>query len=82
MTQNEHVYAICCQLLVDDDVIFRWNIKTVEGYVAVNFEATSFSSLMTFPKRSFCDSEVGRDSGGVNAICSRPEVPNDVIYSD
>ena len=31
---------------------------------------------------SFCDGEVGEGSGGVNAICSQPEVPDDVIYGD
>ena len=32
-----------------------------------------------FPKIQFCDSEVGDGSGGVNAICSRPDEANDVV---
>ena len=38
MTQNEHVYAICCRLEVDDDVISSRNIKTIQGYVVANLE--------------------------------------------
>ena len=46
----------------------------------VNVEVVSSSSLRDFPKRSFCDGElVGDGSGGTNAICRRPELPNDTI---
>ena len=44
MTQNERVYAICCRLEVAGDVISVENLKTIEGYAALNFEAASFSS--------------------------------------
>ena len=80
MTQNEHVYAIYYWLeAAVDDVISVQNIKTVQGYMVVNFEGTGFNStLRYFPKRSFSDNEVGDGSGRMNAICSRPEVPDDV----
>ena len=37
------------------------------------------SNFRYFPKSSFCDGEVGDGSGGVNAICSRPEVADDAF---
>ena len=45
MTPNEHVYAICCQSEVAGDVISGGNVKTIEGYVVLNFEADSIRSL-------------------------------------
>ena len=51
MTQNEHVYAVCCPPEVDDDVIFSRNVKTFEGYVVVNFEVASSSSFWDIPKQ-------------------------------
>ena len=45
-------------------------------------EVASFSSFRGLPKRLFCDGEVGDGSGVVNAICSRPEVADDVIYCE
>ena len=47
----------------------------------VNFEVTSSSSFRDFPERSFCDGEVGDGSGVMNAICSQPDVADDVISS-
>ena len=79
MTQNEHVYVICWWPVVDDDVISGRNVKTIEGYIALNFEVASSSSFRDFPKRLFCDGEVSDGIGGVNAIFSRPEVADDVI---
>ena len=35
-----------------------------------------------FQKTSFRDGGVGDGSGGVNAICSRPKVPDNVIYGE
>ena len=49
MTQNEHVYAICCGLEVDNDVISGRN-ATIEGYIVVNFEVVSSSGFRDFPK--------------------------------
>ena len=45
MTQNEHVYAICCRPEVAGDVISSENVKTVEGYVMLNFETATISSF-------------------------------------
>ena len=45
----------------------------------INFEGASFSTFRDIPKRSFCDSEIGDGSGGINAICSRPGVAGDII---
>ena len=39
MNQNEHVYAICCRQEATGDVISGENVKTIESYVALNFEA-------------------------------------------
>ena len=36
-------------------------------------------SFRDFTKISFCHGEVGVSSGGMNAICSRPEVADDII---
>ena len=60
-------------------LISSWNVKTIEGYTLINCEVASSSSYPDFPKRSFCDSEVNDDSGGVNTIGSRPKVADDVI---
>ena len=45
MTQNEHVYAICCRPEAAGDVISRENVKTIERYVALNFETACISSF-------------------------------------
>ena len=47
----------------------------------VNFKGARFSTFREFPKRSFCDGETGDGSGGMNAICSRPQVDDEVISS-
>ena len=41
LTQNEHVYANFCPPEVAGDFISGGNVKTVEGYVVLNFEAAS-----------------------------------------
>ena len=55
MTQNEHVYAICCRPEVTGDVISSENVKTIEGYAVFNFEVASYSSFQNIPKKSFHD---------------------------
>ena len=79
MIKNEHVYVICCRPEVDSDVISGRNIQTLGCYATVNFEVASFSSFRYFSKRSFCDSDVGDGSSGMNVIYSRSEVADDVI---
>ena len=44
VAKREHVYAICCWLAVDGDVIFSRNITTIQGCVVVYFEAAVSSS--------------------------------------
>ena len=48
----------------------------------VYFEVASSSSFRDFPKRLFCDGEVGDGSDGMNTICSRPQVAGDVISGE
>ena len=50
MTQNEHVYAIYGRPEVAGDVLSAENIKTIEGYAALNFEVASFSSFRDIKK--------------------------------
>ena len=73
---------ICCRPEGDDDLISGRNVKTIEGYVLLNFEIASSGSFIYFPKRSFRDGQVGDGIGGMNAICSRPEAPDDDIYGE
>ena len=49
MTQNEHVYAICCRLEVGGDVISGENVKTIEGYAVLHVEAAT-TTLVVFGK--------------------------------
>ena len=79
MTKTEHVYAICYRLEVDDNVISGSNIRTVQSYLVLHFKGAVFSTFRDVPKRSFCDSEIGDGSSGMNVICNRPEVADDVI---
>ena len=53
MTQNLHVCAIFCRSEVDYDVISGQQIKTLEGYLVVNFEAASSNSFRDIPKNQF-----------------------------
>ena len=48
----------------------------------VNCESVGSSSVLYFPKRSFCDGEVGDGSGGMIAICSQSEAADDVISGE
>ena len=59
MTQNEHVYVICCRLEVAGDVIASENIKTIEGYAVLNFKVASFSSFRDIQNNSFRDGAGG-----------------------
>ena len=45
MTPNEYVYAIFCEPEIVGDVISSGNVKTIEGYVVLHFEAASVSSF-------------------------------------
>ena len=61
MTQNEHVYAICCRPEIADDFVSGENVMTIDGYAVLNFEVVSFSSFRIL-KKSFRDG--GRRGGG------------------
>ena len=45
MTENGHIYAICCRAEVAGDVLSGENVKTVDGYAMLNLEAASSSSF-------------------------------------
>ena len=53
MTKNEHAYAIFCRPEVAGDVIFRQNVKTLEGYAVLNFEGASFGSFRANQNQPF-----------------------------
>ena len=53
MTQNEHVYVICCWPEVVGDVISCENVKNIEGYAVLNFEVVSFSNFWDIKKNHF-----------------------------
>ena len=53
MTQNEHVYVICCRQEVAGDVISGENVKTIEGYAMLNFEVARFSTFRENPIQPF-----------------------------
>ena len=42
MTQNEHVYEICCRSEVTGDVNSGENVKNTEDYGVLKFEVVSF----------------------------------------
>ena len=54
MTQNEHVYTICCRLEVAGDVISGESVKTTEGYALLNVEVASISSFREKSKSATC----------------------------
>ena len=43
MTQNERVYAFFCRPEVAGDVVSSENVKTIVGYVALNFRAANLA---------------------------------------
>ena len=59
MTQNKHVYVICCRPEVACDLISGGNVKTINGYAVLKFEV-AFEILKN---KSFRDGG-GGDGGG------------------
>ena len=53
LTKTEHVYAICCRPEAAGDAITGGNLKTIEGYVVLNFETVSISSFRGNQNESF-----------------------------
>ena len=54
MTKNEHVYVIFLRPEIADDVISRENVKTIEGYIVLNFEAAGVKSFWKKSKSAIC----------------------------
>ena len=52
-TKNEHVCAIFCLPEVGRDDISDGNVKTIKGYVVLNFEAASISSFIENQNQPF-----------------------------
>ena len=57
-TQNEHVHAIFCRPGGAVDVISGANIRTIEGYIVINFEVATSISFREIQKQTL------RDGGG------------------
>ena len=55
MTQDQHVYAICCRLEVADDVVSSQNEKTIEGYLVVDYEVAISNSFRDIQRKSCRD---------------------------
>ena len=53
MTQNEHVYTICCRSEAASDVISGWKVVTDPGYIVVNFAVASSSGFWDIKKNYF-----------------------------
>ena len=54
ITQNEHVYAICCRPEVAGNVVSGENVKTIDGHAVLNFEIASLvSEIGLFPQNHF-----------------------------
>ena len=53
MTPNLHVCTTCFRPEVVYDVISGRNVKTIEGYLVVNFEVASSNSFIDIPKNNF-----------------------------
>ena len=58
---------------------FRSKFKDYTGLWRWMLKVLTLALPIIFQKRSFYDGEVGCGSGGMNAMCSRPEVADDVI---
>ena len=50
MTQNEHVYVICCRQEAAGDVISTRNVESTDSHVVVNFEVASYSLFQNIKK--------------------------------
>ena len=53
MTQNEHVFAICCRPEVAGDVIYGGSVKTIERYPLLKFEVASYGSFRDIQTNHF-----------------------------
>ena len=53
MTQNEDVFAICCRPEVAGDVVSGESVKTIDGYVVLNFEDASVGNFRANQNQPF-----------------------------
>ena len=77
VVKHRCAYSICCRPKVAGGIVLSCDVKAVEGYVMVNFEVASSSIFRD--NHDILVPEVGSGADGINAICSRPEVANDLI---
>ena len=61
MTQNEHVYGICCRAEGACDVISGENVKTIDGHVVLNFKLITLLVSEIFKKNHFVTAEAAAD---------------------
>ena len=78
MIKHRHTYKICCRLGVHGCIDLGRDVTAVEGYVMVNFEVAS-CCIFRDNREKIPDTEVGGGACGINTICSRSEVADDVI---
>ena len=78
MTRNEHVYAICCRPEEADDIISGENVKTVKGYVVLNFEFASFSSFRDIKQNHFVTAAAADIDDSIKRRCIRVSLKNTV----
>ena len=75
MTQNEHVFAICCRPEVVCDVISGENVKTIKGYRVVNFEVAISNSFRDIKRNHFVTAEAEIDDS-IKRNASRVSLKN------
>ena len=61
MDWYKHVCTICCRPDVAYDVVSGQNVKTVEGYLAVNFEVASSNIFRDIQRNHFVTAEAAAD---------------------
>ena len=76
--EHRRYHSICCRPEVAGGVVLSCDVKAV-CYVVENFEVASCSNFRGNREKKFPDAEAGGGADYINAICSRPEVVDDVI---
>ena len=82
MTNNEHVCAICCRPETAIGVIYCQPVKTIKGYVLINFLTFSSSCFEDIKTKSFRDRRSRTSTIAYDAAVSHSKqakvVPNPV----
>ena len=68
MTQNLHVCTICCRPEVVYGVISGRNVRTMEGYLAINFEVATSNSFRDIQNESFRVGDAAAEADIDNSI--------------